>query len=142
MNATRLRAAPARLRGWWAPSRQKWIAPRRLRAPGSWPRPSERADNRALFRRFQERWRSGPELLQQRRLVGLRRRQMPRLDGSESSDFFRNRRKPDRTRMIARRQLRQHLIEHRFVIGDELALCHPLFRVAEDIERRATQEFQ
>src|SRR5579859_7910197 len=44
--------------------------------------------------------------------------------------------------MVLRRERSEHLVEHRLVIGDQLALGAALERAAERIERRATQPLE
>ena len=77
-----------------------------------------------------------------RRLVRLGGDEMLLLDVAEAADFFRDRGKTDRDMMIVRRELRQHFVEHRFIVRDQLAFGAPLLRMAERIERRAAQELQ
>src|SRR5438552_18280932 len=65
---------------------------------------------------------------------------MPRLHVSEAADFFWNGAESHREGVILRRELAHDLAEQRLVVGDQLALGAALFRVAEDVERRAAQE--
>ena len=63
-------------------------------------------------------------------------------DVAKAADFFRYRRKSDSKVVIVRRQRGEHLVEHGFVVFDQLAFGAAFLRAAERIERRAAQEFQ
>ena len=88
--------------------------------------------------------RRGPraQLLEQRRLVGLGGGEVAHLDVAEAADFFRDRRDADGKMMVVGVELRQHLVERRLVVGDQLALGAPLGAVAERVEGGAAQEFE
>src|SRR6516164_6211067 len=65
---------------------------------------------------------------------------MPLFDVSETADFLRDGGETDRQMMIFRRQLGDHLIEHRLIIVDQSPLGAALDRIAEWIERGAADE--
>src|SRR4051794_18758842 len=75
-----------------------------------------------LLRRLEHRRLSRAELLEQRRLIGLRRHQMARLHMAEAADFLRNVREADGERVVLRRKLAHDLADQRLVVGDQLAL--------------------
>src|SRR5262249_6264514 len=100
------------------------------------------ATERLLLRCLSHRGATRAELVEQRRLLGLGGGEMARLDVAVAADFLRNAGQSHREVMILRRQRRQNLLQHRLIIGNELALGAALGRVAERIEPGAAQEFE
>src|ERR1700722_20108272 len=94
------------------------------------------------FRRFEQQRRAGTELLEQSRLIRLGGNEMMLLDVAEAANFFRDYGETDGEMMVFRRKPRQHLVEHRCVIFDQLAFGAAFQRPAERIERRAAQYLQ
>src|SRR5947209_12350262 len=76
------------------------------------------------------------------RFLRFRRPEMTRLHMAEAADLFRNARQRHRNRVLLRREPRQDLLDHRLVVGDELAFRAAFFAVAENIEWCAAQEFE
>src|SRR5215469_4392111 len=95
-----------------------------------------------LFRGLKQRRTTGAELLEERSLVSLGRGKMALLDVTEAADLFRDDGKADGDRVILRRELGEHLFEHRLVVLDQLAFGTALERAAERIERRSAEEFE
>src|SRR4051812_24868070 len=95
-----------------------------------------------LFGGLQQRRLAGAELLQQGRLVGLGGSKVAGLDRAEAADFLRDRSEADSKRMIVGRQLGEDFLERCPVIRDQLTLGPALLRIAEDVERRAAEEFE
>src|SRR2546423_1258457 len=95
-----------------------------------------------LFRRLEERRRSGAELLEQRGLVGLGGLQVAHLDVAEAADLFRDCGEADRDRVVLAVELRQHLLEQDLVVAHKRPLGPALERITEWIEGRAAQEFE
>src|SRR5262245_9716426 len=86
--------------------------------------------------------RPGAELVEQRGLVGLGGGEMAHLHMPEAADLLRDRREADREVMVLGRELAEHLVEHRFIVADELALGAALLGAAERIEAGAAQELE
>src|SRR5437660_5231025 len=70
-------------------------------------------------------------------LFSFCRHEMARLYMTEAANFFRNAGECHGDRVFLRREPRQNFLDHRLVVGDELAFGAALFAVAENIERRA-----
>src|SRR5581483_3078293 len=85
---------------------------------------------------------AGAELLEECRLVGLRGGEMALLDVTEAADLFRDHGEADREMVVLRRELGEHLVEHRLVALDELAFRAPLERAAERVECSSAQELE
>src|SRR3954451_7170300 len=92
-----------------------------------------------LLGRLEQRRRTGAELFQQGRFLGLGGLEMVHLDVAEAPDLFRDRGKTDSKSMVLGRKAVENFRQQRLVVADELALGLALLRVAERIERRATQ---
>src|SRR5712671_5988252 len=113
-------------------SREKRCECRRETPPG-WAG----ASMKKLFRRLEQRRRTGAELFEQGRFVGLGGDEMTHLDMAIATDFFRDRRKPDRDVVIVRRETAENLVQHRLVVGDQRAFGFALLRITEDVEHGA-----
>src|SRR5712671_7898853 len=118
-------------------SREKRCECRRETPPG-WAG----ASMKKLFRRLEQRRRTGAELFEQGRFVGLGGGEMTHLDMAIATDFFRDRRKPDRDGVIIGRETAKHLAQHRLVIRDQRTLGSALLRIAEDVEPGAAHALQ
>src|SRR6185312_5958028 len=117
------------------PLSRPWAQPRR-------PGPGAFRSSASLFGGLEQHRAAGAQLLEQSRLVGLGGREMTLLDVSKAADFFRYGRQSDRDRMVLRRERPDDFVEHRLVIGNQLALGAALQGAAERIEWRAAQTLE
>src|SRR5262249_23410330 len=95
---------------------------------------------KGLFRRLEHRRRSSAKLFAQRRLVGPGSREMPLLHMPETTDFLRDRGKPDRHVVIVGVEAGENFSQRRLVIAHKLPLGAALGCVSKRIERRTTQK--